>query len=82
MEKMHNANRNKKKKLDWLYHKIDFERKQTGKNNIMDWGRFYNDKGPIHQEDIKIINTYASNKSHKIHEANTDIIDEKWIIQQ
>ena len=37
VEKMHNANRNKKKKkLDWLYHKIDFERKQTGKNNIMD----------------------------------------------
>ena len=52
----------KKKKLDWLYHKIDFERKQTAKNNIMDWGRFYNDKGPMHQEDIKIINTYASTK--------------------
>ena len=52
----------KKKKLDWLYHKIDFERKQTDKKKFTDLGRFYNDKGPIHQEDIKIINTYASNK--------------------
>ena len=38
------------------------QKKTNRQKKITDLGRFYNDKGPIHQEDIKIINTYASNK--------------------